>query len=323
MPKTIIVNENDQGRRLDLFLNFSFNDYTRSIIKKQIELGNVFVNGNVEFKPNYRVKTDDQIECKFQIPNTVVKTIIPEDINLEVLYEDKHLIVINKPIGMVVHPATSNWSGTLLNALHYRYKDLESTGDKIRSGLIHRLDKDTSGLVLVSKTNEGLWYYSKLFSKRKIEKIYLAVVKGNFFYKTGNTELEINNYIGRNSGNRKKFTKVPPSKGKQAITKVEFMQLLLLNGKEYSLLRIVPKTGRTHQIRVHLSGIGMPILGDTVYGRGNSYQRLMLHAWKLHLKLLSGEEKSFEAVPDELFFNLTNHAGKENGQFQKLAKKKS
>lgn len=304
MPKILTVNEIDQGKRLDLFLNIAISDYTRSIIKKQIEAGNVLVNGEVEFKPNYRVKTADKIECNFQIPDDALKTVEPENIELEIIYEDEHLVAINKASGMVVHPATANWSGTLLNALHYHYQDLKHTGDKIRSGLIHRLDKDTSGLILVSKTNEGLWYYSRLFSERKIEKTYLAVVKGNFVVKTGNTYIEISNYIGRNSNNRKKFTEVPPSKGKQAITRIEFMQLLLLNGKQYSLLKIVPKTGRTHQIRVHLAGIGMPILGDNVYGRSNKYQRLMLHAWKLQLELLSGKEKTLEAPPDKLFFKL-------------------
>ncbi len=306
MSKIVKVGENDWGKRLDLFLNFSFNEYTRSIIKKQIEIGNVLVNNNVEFKPNYKVKPGDLIECRFQIEDSSITAIIPENIDLDIIYEDQHLIVINKPIGMVVHPATANWSGTLLNALHYRYNMLDNTGDKIRSGLIHRLDKDTSGLVLVSKTNEGLWYYSRLFSERKIKKTYLAVVKGNFLHKVGNNEVEIDNYIGRNARDRKKFTKVPPSKGKQAITKIIFLQSLFLEGKEYSLLKVMPKTGRTHQIRVHLSGIGLPILGDTVYGKGNHYQRLMLHAWKLRLNLLSGENRGFEAPPDEIFFNLSN-----------------
>lgn len=305
MSKIVKVGENDWGKRLDLFLNFSFNEYTRSIIKKQIEIGNVLVNNNVEFKPNYKVKPGDLIECRFQIEDSSITAIIPENIDLDIIYEDQHLIVVNKPIGMVVHPATANWSGTLLNALHYRYDMLGNTGDKTRSGLIHRLDKDTSGLVLVSKTNEGLWYYSRLFSERKIEKTYLAVVKGSFLRKVGNSEVEIDNYIGRNTRNRKKFTKVPPSKGKRAITKIGFLQSLFLGGKEYSLLKVMPKTGRTHQIRVHLSGIGLPILGDTVYGKGNRYQRLMLHAWKLRLNLLSGENKNFEATPDEIFFNLS------------------
>lgn len=300
----MIVDENRQGERLDLFITFSVDTLTRSIIKKQIETGNVFVNGTIEYKPNYKVKTGDNIICKFVLPDKATNIIKPEKIKLDIIYEDEHLIVVNKPIGMVVHPATSNWSGTLLNALMYRYSELATTGDSLRQGLIHRLDKDTSGLILVSKTNEGLWYYSKLFSDRKVEKKYLAVVKGNFISKIGDTKLEIENYIGRNQSNRRKFTKVPPSKGKLAVTKIEFLQFLYLDDKEYSLLQVTPITGRTHQIRVHLSTIGLPILGDKVYGKGNNYQRLMLHSWKLRLILLGGKEKEFVAPPDKLFWVL-------------------
>lgn len=304
MADEIIVNKVDHGKRLDLFLNFAIGDYTRSIIKRQIEKGNITINDEVEFRPNYRVKTGDRITYDLHVPDGELKRIKPENIDLDIIYEDEHLVAVNKPTGMVVHPSTANWEGTLLNAMYYHYGELKDTGDKIRSGLIHRLDKDTSGLILVSKTNEGLWYYSKLFSERNIEKTYLAVVKGDFVAKTGNTQIEISNYIGRNTNNRKKFTEVSPSKGKQAITKIEFMQLLLLEGKQYSLLRVFPKTGRTHQIRVHLSGMGMPILGDNVYGRGNRFSRLMLHAWKLKLTLFSGEETVLEAPPDKLFFKL-------------------
>ncbi len=305
MPEKVIVTKESEGQRLDLFLNFHTQNYTRSVVKKQINQGTVKVNGEVEFRANYKVREGDEIEFEFEIEDGAVKEITPENIDLDIVYENEDLIVVNKPVGMVVHPATSNWSGTLLNALYYRYKELKDTGSNTRSGLIHRLDKDTSGLILVSKTNEGLWYYSRLFSERKIEKTYLTVVRGNFVQKVGGAEIEIDNYLGRNSNNRKKFSKVPPSKGKRAITRIEFMQLLYLNGKEYSLLRVSPKTGRTHQIRVHLSSIGLPILGDKVYGKGNQYERLMLHAWKLKLTLRSGEEKEFEATPDGLFFKLT------------------
>lgn len=304
MSNSVKIDKENEGQRLDLFLNFHTKIHTRSAVKKQINDGNVKVNGVIESRANYKVRDGDEIIYDFVLEDDALKEIVPENIDLNIVYEDQHLIVVNKPVGMVVHPATSNWSGTLLNALYYHYRELKNTGNEVRSGLVHRLDKDTSGLILVSKTNEGLWYYSKLFAERNIEKTYIAVVKGNFPQKIGDTEIEIDNYIGRNSVNRKKFAKVPPSKGRRAITKVEFMQLLYLNGKEYSLLKVSPKTGRTHQIRVHLSGIGLPILGDKVYGKGNHYSRLMLHAWKLHLVLLSGEEKTFEAVPDQLFFKL-------------------
>lgn len=304
ITKIIKVEESQEGKRLDLYLAFKFNNLTRSIVKKQIESGNVQLDGVIEYRPNYRVKRNDVINCQFLLEEKGGDEILPQDIPLSIIYEDDNLVAIDKPVGMVVHPSTSNWDSTLLNALLYRYSNLSSVGDPKRSGLIHRLDKDTSGIVLVGKTNEGLWYYSKLFADRKIEKTYLAVVKGDFYEKFGNVEQQVDNYLGRNQINRKKFTKVPPSKGKRAITTINFIKTLEYQGQIYSLLKVMPKTGRTHQIRVHLSGLGFPILGDVVYGRGNAYPRLMLHAWKLRLKLLSGNTKDLEAIPGDSFNNL-------------------
>lgn len=304
ISKKIIIKENEEGKRLDLFLAFEFNRLTRSIVKKQIELGNVKVNGVIEYRPNYKVRRGDNIQCDFIVDNQKRDEILPQEIPLNIIYEDEHLVAIDKPIGMVVHPSTSNWDSTLLNALFFRYSNLSEVGDSKRSGLIHRLDKDTSGLVLVGKTNEALWYYSKLFAQREIKKTYLAVVRGDFYQTYGKVEQVVDNFLGRNQINRKKFSKVSPSKGKRAITSISFLRTLEYQGFKYSLLKVVPKTGRTHQIRVHLSGLGFPILGDVIYGKGNEYHRLMLHAWKLELKLLSGESKLLEAVPDERFYNL-------------------
>lgn len=303
----ITVDISDEGKRLDLFLAFKLNSYTRSFIKKQIESGNVQVNNVVEYKPNYRVKASDNILTSFEAEESGFKEIVPQNINLKIIYEDDSLVVVDKPVGMVVHPATANWDSTLLNALVYRYKSLKNVGEVIRSGLIHRLDKDTSGVVLVGKTNQALWYYSNLFTERKVEKTYLAVVKGDFAAKMGHGIVEVDNYLGRSQANRKKFSKVPPSKGKRARTKTQFLQSLEYQGSIYSLVEVFPLTGRTHQIRVHLSGLGFPILGDRVYGRGNNFHRLMLHAWKLKLVLLSGEEKTFVAQPDRLFHNLSQN----------------
>lgn len=304
ISKILKVEESQVGKRLDLFLAFEFNNLTRSLVKKQIESGNVNVNDVIEYRPNYKVKKDDLVKCDFVIEDRGKDGIIPQDISLKVIYEDEHLVAIDKPVGMVVHPSTSNWDSTLLNALFYRYSNLSSVGDSARSGLIHRLDKDTSGIVLVGKTNEGLWYYSKLFAERKIEKTYLAVVRGDFYEKFGPTEQIVDNFLGRNQINRKKFAKVPPSKGKKAITSISFLRTLKYQGQPYSLLKVMPKTGRTHQIRVHLSELGFPILGDVVYGKGTSYSRLMLHAWKLKLTMLTGEKKELEAVPEDSFNNL-------------------
>ena len=304
ITKNLTPEINEIGKRLDLYLAIQFNTLTRSTVKKQIEIGNVRINNQVEFRPNYKVRSNDDIKCEFEIEDRKKDQIIPENIPLNIIYEDDNLVAIDKPIGMVVHPSTSNWEGTLLNALFYRYSNLASVGDSGRSGLIHRLDKDTSGIVLIGKTNEALWYYSKLFAQREIEKTYLAVVRGDFSREYGNNIQIVDNFLGRNRLNRKKFSKVPPSKGKRAVTHVRFLSTLEYQGGQYSLLSVIPKTGRTHQIRVHLSGLGFPILGDVIYGRGNSYHRLMLHAWKLRLKLLSGEITELEAKPDHYFYKL-------------------
>lgn len=296
----LIVKSDDAEQRLDLYLTFMSKDLSRSKIKSQIENGNVFINGEVEYKPNYKVVEGDEIETKYVKDNQVFEGIVPQNIPLEIVYEDKELLVIDKPVGMVVHPATSNWDNTLLNAVAYKYKDFNNVGDKVRAGLIHRLDKETSGLVLVGKTNKALWYYTKLFSERKVQKTYLALVRGNFRNKFGMT-YEVENYLGRNEKNRKKFSKVPPSKGRLARTRIRFIKSIKEEDKHFSLLEAYPETGRTHQIRVHLSGLGFPIMGDQVYGKGNDFERLMLHAWKLKLKLMDGQIVEFEANPDKLF----------------------
>lgn len=298
------VDSAHDGMRLDIFLSHHNNDLSRSLLKKQIETGLVMINGEVEFKPNYRVKVEDDVEYDVSGIQLSEKEIKPQDIDLDIIYEDENLVAINKPVGMVVHPATSNWEGTLVNALLYRYKKMTDTGEKIRSGLIHRLDKDTSGIILVSKTNEGLWYYSKQFSERNIKKTYLALVYGDFQGIAGSSLLKIENYIGRSERNRKKFSVVPPSKGKKAVTFVKQIKRYNYQGEVYSLLEVLPETGRTHQIRVHLSKIGLPIVGDSIYSRSRKFPRLMLHAWRLEFTMMNGEAKILEAKPDKLFFNF-------------------
>lgn len=298
------VEKKDEGKRLDLYLAFHFNELTRSSVKKQVESGNVRIAGEIQFKPNYRVRKGDEVICDFVLDAKSGHELLPQNISLEIIYEDKTLIAVNKPIGMVVHPATSNWDNTLLNAILFRNKNIESVGDPSRPGLIHRLDKDTSGVVLIGKTNEALWHYTKLFSERRIFKTYLAVVRGDFYREYRDSDVVIDNYLGRNRTNRKKFAKVSPSKGKKATTIVSFKEELVYDNQKYSLLEVHPVTGRTHQIRVHLNDLGYPILGDKIYGRGNEYKRLMLHAWKLRLTLLSGKEKTIVANPDMSFFKF-------------------
>jgi 23S rRNA pseudouridine1911/1915/1917 synthase len=296
MPKYNLLADK-AGERLDLFLSIRINSISRAHIRNLIGDGKLTLNGKIEFRPHYKIRLGDSFELNDDSPK-VNTEIVPENIPLEIIYEDDDLVVINKPAGLVVHPATGNWSGTLMNALHFHFKEMQSVGDKIRSGLIHRLDKDTSGLILVGKTNKGLWYYSKLFAQREVEKTYLAIVAGNIGPELEEGTTVVRNYIGRSLGNRLKFGEVPVSRGgRLAETKLEFMKLLHdQKGNNYSLLKAQPKTGRTHQIRVHLSQLGFPIIGDVIYGKNfKDFPRLMLHAWQIKLKLIDGKETTFEA----------------------------
>ena len=306
MMKSFTVSQDENKQRLDLFLAFKLPEYSRSQIRRQLNNGVVKIGDEIVYKPNYRVKTGEIIAIDTQAFAEEQPEILPENIPLDIIYEDKDLVVINKPAGMVVHPATANWQGTLMNALLYKYQGMRKVGDtKLRFGLIHRLDKDTSGLILIGKTNFGLWHYSKLFAERKLEKIYLAVVAGDMSKVMQNKAYVVRDYLGRNPKNRQKISIVAPEKsGKIAETKFIFVKNLKINGRLCSLVKALPKTGRTHQIRVHLSNLGYPIMGDKVYGRGNTYDRLLLHAWRIKLPLPSAKRVTFEApVPHDFSFN--------------------
>ena len=300
------VNNIDVTRRLDLFVVLQLNFLTRSALKKIINTGEVKVNGQIEFRPHYKVKLDDEIEIVYKKEDILHGKIVPQNIPLNIIYEDKDLLVVNKPSGMVIHPAQGNAKNTLMNAVLYHYRGLTSVGNEIRSGLIHRIDKDTSGVVLIGKTNRGLWHYSKEFEQRRVEKTYIAIVAGNIQKKIKTNKFIIKGYIARNQKNRKKMAEVTlKSGGKYAETEFEFKDLFYIQNKPYSIIIARPKTGRTHQIRVHLSSLGFPILGDKIYGKNNNYSRLLLHAWKLSITLINGSKKEFIAeVPKE--FSVEN-----------------
>ncbi len=260
----------------------------------------------MEFRPNYKVHEGDKIELHAE-PVAPPREIVPEDLPLDILYEDEDLLVINKPTGLTVHPATGNWTGTLMNAVHFHFNKAREVGDKYRSGLIHRLDKDTSGIVLIGKTNLGLWHYSKLFAERKVDKTYLAVVTGNINRVMNNGRITVTNYLGRNPGNRKKIAVMNEQKGRLAVSEIKLVKIKEIDNQWYSVVEVKPKTGRTHQIRVHLTSLGFPVLGDTIYGK-TPYSRLMLHAWKLNLLSPQGKELHFEAkLPEEFaIFNAAD-----------------
>ena len=254
----IEVPDGKRKERLDIFLTNCIENATRSKIQKLIEGMLVKVNG--EFvKPSYQVQPNDLIEASIPIAPRPDE-IEPEEIPLNIVYEDKFLIVVNKPAGMVAHPAYANYTGTLVNALLHHSQKLSRVNLPGRPGIVHRIDKDTSGLLVVAKDE---WTHAKLaeqFSKHSIEREYWAVAWGRFKEKKG----EINSNIARSKSDRKKFTAVK-SDGKTAVT---FFEVL----KEFdftSLVKINLKTGRTHQIRVHLSSIGHPIFGDPTYGGRN------------------------------------------------------
>lgn len=267
--ENLIVTPEEAGERLDKLLALHYNSYSRTYFQHLLDVGCVLLNGKPVKKRICPVEGDEIEVCFQAIPGPSLE---PEAIPLNILYEDEHILAINKPPGMVTHPAPGNWSGTFVNALLGHCKDLEPNHDPVRPGIVHRLDKDTSGLLIAAKT---LIAHQKLiedFSQRKIEKTYLAVVFGK-----PETRI-IDAPIGRHPTKRKEMAIV--EKGRDAITHVETMAY----NEQISLVRLKPKTGRTHQIRVHLKHIGCPILGDPIYGSERSPlrpERLLLHAYQL------------------------------------------
>lgn len=241
--------------RIDLFLASQIENATRSKVQKLIEAQFVKVSGKV-VKPSYKLLPGDVIEATIPISPRPEET-EPEDIPLNIVFEDDYLIIVNKPAGMVAHPAFSNYTGTLVNALLHHTQKLSGLNEPVRPGIVHRLDKDTSGLLVVAKDD---WTHAQLarqFSKHTIEREYWAIVWGKFKKAQG----EIDTFITRSKKDRKKFT-TSSTEGKHAVT----LYLVLEEYEFASLVKINLKTGRTHQIRVHLSSINHPVFGDTTYG---------------------------------------------------------
>ena len=264
------------GKRLDVFLSEVQDDITRSYIKKLIETERVTVNGSPA-KAHYKLKDGDHVSMS--VPDPEPLEVQAEAIPLSIVYEDDCLIVIDKPAGMVVHPAPGHSGGTLVNALLHHCKDLSGIGGVERPGIVHRLDKDTSGLIAVAKTEACMQSLSRQFKDRDIHKVYLAFAKGTFALKTG----VIDAPIGRHKIHRKKMsTRAPASR--EAETRYEVIRQL----DGFAYVRLFPKTGRTHQLRVHLASVGHPILGDSLYGGTlgpgiPQIARQALHAHRLEL----------------------------------------
>jgi 23S rRNA pseudouridine1911/1915/1917 synthase len=286
--------------RLDVFLSTQQTEISRSRLKKLIIEGQVTVNGLVR-PVGYKVREGDQITV--QVPIPVPLDAVAEPIPLDIIFEDEYLLALNKPTGIVVHPAPGHYTGTLVNALLYHCKDLSGIGGVERPGIVHRLDKDTSGLVLVAKTELAHKNLASQFKKREIHKEYLAIVKGNVKKDTG----LVNVSIGRHKIHRKKMD-TRALNGREASTEYQ----VVYRCKDWSYLKLWPKTGRTHQIRVHLASIHHPVIGDLLYGRKSpnlKIPRQALHAHRLELKhpvLDSG--LSFNApLPPDMEIFLQNH----------------
>lgn len=265
------VSAQDENMRLDLFLAELFKKnnlgISRTTLQKMISDAQVAVNGVNVIKPHFKVKTNDEISVRIEDKKpSILKA---EEIPLDVIYEDEDLAVINKCPGLVVHPAPGNYEHTLVNALLFRFKDLSDI-NPLRPGIVHRLDKETSGLLVVAKNNVAHLALSKQFAKHSIKRKYIALVKGRMQYDENIIELP----IGRHPYKRKNMSVGFGKNTKYAKTYYRTIS----RGEDFSLLELEPFTGRTHQLRVHLAFTGHPILGDTKYGKNNDFNRLALHA---------------------------------------------
>jgi 23S rRNA pseudouridine1911/1915/1917 synthase len=249
-----IVEPSDDFRRIDHYLQSKLTEISRTYIQKLISEGHVTVNGS-DIRGSYRPRDGDEVEVV--IPETKEFHLIPQDIPLDIVHEDDEIIVVDKPVGMVSHPAPGHWDGTLVNALLFHVKDFKGISGKFRPGLVHRLDRETSGLIVVAKSEKSLAFLTEEMKERRIKRRYIAFAWGQIPEKEG----EIEAPIGRSKKDRKKMA-VTDRGGRSAITNYKLLVQYRLAAK----LELQLVTGRTHQIRVHLSHIGHPVIGDPDYG---------------------------------------------------------
>jgi 23S rRNA pseudouridine1911/1915/1917 synthase len=285
MRQSCTVTDEDRGVRLDVFVSHKYPSLSRSQVKKLIDDGEIQVNEIPVSKAGLKLRSGDAVE--FAIREAQPSTVLAQDIPLQILYEDRHLLVIDKPAGMVIHPAPGHREGTLVNAILHHCDDLSGIGGVIRPGIVHRLDKETSGVLLVAKNDETHRHLSDQFKAHLVRKTYKALVFGSPREDEGVIELP----VGRHPADRKKMS-TTSRRGKEAVTRWRVV------GRygEVTLLDVDIETGRTHQIRVHLSAMGYPVIGDLVYGgtgrlksvkdaalrsRLSAMPRQALHAWRI------------------------------------------
>ena len=267
----ITATEEDSRQRLDMVLVRHLTHLSRSKIQSLVKAGRVTLDG-VSLRSSDEVRAGNLYRIEEE-PLKAPKGARPENIPLDILHEDADLLVVNKPAGMVVHIGAGHEEGTLVNALLHRGSDLSSGSEEHRPGIVHRLDKETSGCIIVAKNDQTHAALSAQFADRQVKKTYLAVIRGRPRHTKGVIDLA----IGRHPVQRLKMTPRRPPSGRDAVTDYE----LLACKEGWSLVACMPRTGRTHQIRVHLQHLGHPIAGDPLYGKREGFERHLLHAWKL------------------------------------------
>lgn len=290
----LIYNE-DESQRLDKFLASRLPEFSRSRLQKLIKDGLVSVDKMTTAKPGTMLEKPNTV--RVHIPPSQPSALIPERMPLDIIYEDDDLMVVNKPAGMVVHPSAGHERGTLVHAALAHAPEMAGISGEIRPGVVHRLDKNTSGLILLAKNDQSQRWLQDQFRSRKVEKVYLALVDGHPPTPSGRIEAS----IGRDSRQRKQMAVVTSNKGRAAVSEYFTVESF----PHHALLELHPITGRTHQIRLHLSFIGCPVAGDTIYGRKKStipVERHFLHAARLTIRLPGASQpRRFEApLPHEL-----------------------
>lgn len=307
MEKVFKITEQNLNQRLDMYITSLDLDLSRSMAQKMIENNQVLVNEK-PVKTSYKTKLGDNI--KIEIVEPKMTEIKAQEIPLDIIYEDNDIVVVNKPKGMVVHPGNGNPDGTLVNAvLNHCKGSLSGIGGEIRPGIVHRLDKDTSGLIIIAKNDKAHINLSKQIQERKVKKIYTALVRGVIPEENATIDMP----IGRSNTDRKKMA--VRKDGKEAITHIK----VLKRYRNYTLIKVKIDTGRTHQIRVHMAEIGYPVVGDEVYSNGKNefdVHGQMLHSTSLDfIHPVTGKEMHFEAPLPEYFKNIIDELDKRQEKY--------